>query len=189
MVERPDSRTDNTELRAFSASQNILNRADGSAKFEFGKDKEKEGNKKIHLFIVLLFLGATSVLTSVNGPIDVSLRDEKLDEATVEVVVRPARGVSTTKERLMENTLRTAFAPIILAGMMPRTLIQIVVQILKDDGSALAAAANSITLALLDAGVPMRQMVGSVTCMIDEKTKSLILDPTTIELEVIYLVY
>ncbi|KAI8879848.1 ribosomal protein S5 domain 2-like protein [Backusella circina FSU 941] len=162
MVERPDSRTDNTQLRAFSASQNILNRADGSAKFEFG---------------------ATSVITSVNGPIDVSLRDEKLDEATIEVVVRPPKGVSTTKEKLMENTLRTAFAPIILAGMMPRTLIQIVVQILKDDGSVLAAAANSIALALLDAGVPMRQMVGSVTCMIDEKTMDLILDPTTIELE------
>lgn len=84
----------------------------------------------------------------------------------------------------MENTLRTAFEPIILAGMMPRTLIQIVVQILKDDGSALAAAANSITLALLDAGVPMRQMVGSVTCMIDEKSNQLILDPTIIELQV-----
>jgi exosome complex component RRP46 len=36
MVNRPDRRTDNTQLRAFSASQNILNRADGSAKFEFG---------------------------------------------------------------------------------------------------------------------------------------------------------
>lgn len=37
MANRPDRRTDNTQLRAFSASQNILNRADGSSKFEFGK--------------------------------------------------------------------------------------------------------------------------------------------------------
>lgn len=37
MVNRPDRRDDNTQLRAFSASQNILNKADGSSKFEFGK--------------------------------------------------------------------------------------------------------------------------------------------------------
>jgi ribonuclease PH len=37
MISRPDKRDDNSQLRAFSASQNILNKADGSAKFEFGK--------------------------------------------------------------------------------------------------------------------------------------------------------
>lgn len=63
------------------------------------------------------------------------MRDEKLDEATVELVVRPAVGVSTTTERLWERYLRNAFEPVILGGLMPRTLVQIVVQILKDDGS------------------------------------------------------
>lgn len=66
---------------------------------------------------------------------DVSLRDEKLDEATVEVVVRPATGYAQTPEKLLEDTLRSTFEPIILSGMMPRTLIEIVVQIEKDDGS------------------------------------------------------
>lgn len=79
--------------------------------------------------------GDTSVLVSVLGPVEVQIRDEKLDEATVEVVVRPAVGVSTTTERLWERYLRTAFEPVILGGLMPRTLVQIVVQILKDDGS------------------------------------------------------
>lgn len=37
MTVRSDHRTDNKELRVLSASQNILNRADGSAKFSFGK--------------------------------------------------------------------------------------------------------------------------------------------------------
>lgn len=41
MVSRPDRRDDNSQLRAFSASQNILNRADGSSKFEFGKTSIK----------------------------------------------------------------------------------------------------------------------------------------------------
>ncbi|KAI9478135.1 MAG: ribosomal protein S5 domain 2-type protein [Benjaminiella poitrasii] len=162
MVNRPDQRTDNTQIRAFSASQNILNRADGSSKFEFG---------------------STSVICSVSGPMDIQLRDEKLDEATVDIVVRPAKGVPATREKLMENMLRTAFEPIILAGMMPRTLVQIVVQILKDDGSVMAAAINAITLALLDAGIPMKQLAGAITLMIDQKTNELVLDPTLAELE------
>ena len=58
-----------------------------------------------------------------------------MDEATVEVVVRPAIGVPTTTEKLQEQLLRTAIEPVILGGMMPRTLVQIVVQIVKDDGS------------------------------------------------------
>ncbi|GAA5813764.1 hypothetical protein MFLAVUS_007251 [Mucor flavus] len=161
MVNRPDRRDDNTQLRAFSASQNILNKADGSSKFEFG---------------------STAVLCSVSGPIEVQIRDEKLDEATVEVVVRPATGTSSTKEKLMEGILRTAFEPIILGGMMPRTLIQIVVQIMKDDGCVLAASVNAITVALLDAGIPMKHMAAAITVMID-KDDELVLDPTTAELE------
>ncbi|CAO3585945.1 unnamed protein product [Absidia cylindrospora] len=108
MSTRLNQRSDNKEIRPLSTSQNILNRADGSAKFSFGE---------------------TSVMVSVCGPMDVSVRDEKLDEATVEVVVRPATGYAQTTEKLMESTLRTTFEPIILSGMMPRTLIEIVVQL------------------------------------------------------------
>ena len=39
MTNRPDRREENTQIRAISTSQNILNRADGSAKFEFGKER------------------------------------------------------------------------------------------------------------------------------------------------------
>ncbi|ORZ10857.1 ribosomal protein S5 domain 2-type protein [Absidia repens] len=162
MSTRLDQRSDNKEIRPLSTSQNILNRADGSAKFSFGE---------------------TSVMVSVCGPMDVSLRDEKLDEATVEVVVRPATGYAQTNEKLMESTLRTTFEPIILSGMMPRTLIEIVVQIEKDDGSVLSAAINGIALALLDAGLPMKYLPSSVTCAVDKATDDIIVDPTSKELE------
>lgn len=35
-MKRSDGRTEATQLRAFAASQSLLNRADGSAKFSFG---------------------------------------------------------------------------------------------------------------------------------------------------------
>lgn len=128
--------------------------------------------------------GTTAVICSVNGPVEVQMRDEKLDEATVEVVFKPAKGLSTTKERVIEHTLRTTFEPIILGGMMPRTLVQITIQILKDDGSALAASVNAISLALLDSGVPLKHLAAAATCMVDSKTNQVILDPTAVELQV-----
>ena len=118
-----------------------------------------------------------------SGPIDVQIRDEKLDEATVEVVVRPSKGVATTKEKLMESILRTTFEPVILGGMMPRTLVQIVVQVLKDDGSVLAASVNAISVALLDAGIPMKHLAAAITVMIDQDNE-MVLDPIVAELEV-----
>ncbi|KAI9022320.1 ribosomal protein S5 domain 2-type protein [Phycomyces nitens] len=159
---RPDRRAENTQLRAFAASQNILDKADGSAKFDFGN---------------------TSVLVSVVGPVEVQIRDEKLDEATVEVVVRPSVGYPTTKEKLMESMLQSAFEPVIMGGIMPRTLLQIVVQIVKDDGAVLAAAVNAVTLGLLDAGIPMKYMASALTCMIHKDSHELVLDPTAEELE------
>ncbi|KAI8072944.1 ribosomal protein S5 domain 2-type protein [Gongronella butleri] len=157
---RPDKRIDDTELRPLTASMNILHRVDGSARFCFGD---------------------TCVIASVCGPADISARDEKLDEATVEVVVRPATGFVRTKEKLLESMLRTTFEPMILTGMMPRTLLELVVQIEKDDGAALSAAINALTLALIDAGVPLKGMVSSLTCMIDSTSDAIVLDPTAEE--------
>ncbi|ORZ01517.1 ribosomal protein S5 domain 2-type protein [Syncephalastrum racemosum] len=162
MVKRPDRRTEYSQLRQFSAAQNLLHQADGSAKFDFGE---------------------TSVLASVVGPIEVPLRDEKLDESTVEVVVRPAVGIPTTKEKLFERILLEALEPMILGGVMPRTLVQIVIQINKDDGSVLSAAMNAATLALLDAGIPLKYMAAGVTCMIENNSKEIVMDPTSEELE------
>lgn len=39
---RPDRRTENTQLRTFSATQNVLHRADGSARFDLGTNKREK---------------------------------------------------------------------------------------------------------------------------------------------------
>lgn len=43
---------------------------------------------------------------------------------------------------------------------------------------------NAITLALLDAGVPIKSLVAAMTCMIDKDSKQIVMDPTAEELEV-----
>ncbi|KAG0337511.1 Exosome component 5 [Podila humilis] len=149
------------QLRPFFSSQNLLNRADGSAQFDFG---------------------GSSVLCSVVGPAEVKIRDEQLDKATIEVVARPLVGLPSVKDKAREQNIRETLEPIILSGLHPRTLIQIVVQTMKDDGCILSTAFNATILALLDAGIPLNSILGSVTCIIDAQSNEILLDPTTEEL-------
>jgi exosome complex component RRP46 len=128
-------------------------------------------------------LGESTVVASVVGPAEVKIRDEKMDEATVELIVRPAVGFPTTKDKVLEHALRQAVEPTILSGMMPRTLIQIVVQIEQVDGNILSTTVNAISLAMLDAGLPMSSLVASVSAAIDQEN-NILLDPSSQELEV-----
>lgn len=49
----------------------------------------------------------------------------------------------------------------LLLHLYPKSKIQIVVWILADDGGRLCAAINATTLALVDAGIPMKDLVCS----------------------------
>ena len=72
---RQDGRSDD-QLRALSAEQGILARADGSAKFNQGK---------------------TSVIAAVHGPMQPKFsRNEKDFGAAIEVVFKPHKGVIGT---------------------------------------------------------------------------------------------
>lgn len=89
-----------------------------------------------------------TVIGAVNGPLEVSRRDELPEEAAVEVVVRPAAGVGGvynhpsrsiikilkfvvlgTRERHLESILQSTLRQIILVHNFPRTLIQVTLQI------------------------------------------------------------
>ncbi|KAF9941411.1 Exosome component 5 [Modicella reniformis] len=151
------TRTSPHQLRPFFSSQNLLNRADGSAQFDFG---------------------GSSVICSVVGPAEVKIRDEKLDRATIEIVARPLVGLPGVKDKTLERNIRETLEPLILSGLHPRTGIQIVVQTMKEDGCILSTAFNAAILALLDAGIPLKSILASVTCIIDSRTNQILLDPT-----------
>ncbi|KAF9560086.1 Exosome component 5, partial [Mortierella alpina] len=124
----------------------------------------------------------SSVLCSVVGPVEVKIRQEKLDKATIEVVARPLVGLPGVADKARERSIQETLEPLILSSLHPRTLVQIVVQTMKDDGCILSTAFNATILALLDAGIPLQSILGSVTCMIDSETDEILLDPTTEEL-------
>ncbi|KAK7203126.1 ribosomal protein S5 domain 2-type protein, partial [Myxozyma melibiosi] len=107
-------------------------------------------------------VGSAHLLASVSGPMEVSKRDEEPTTAALEVVLRPDVGLSSPREQYLQDRIRKALTPVIILDLNPRTLIQLVIQIVESgdlqthNRIALAAAINAAYLALLDAGIPMR---------------------------------
>ncbi|CAO2655328.1 Nn.00g103920.m01.CDS01 [Neocucurbitaria sp. VM-36] len=129
-----------------------LNRADGSATYT-------------HL--------GYSIIGAVNGPIEVQRRDEQPEDATLEVNVRPAVGVGSPRERHLETLLHGTLRGIILTRLIPRTLVQITLQIRSLPEEEASTGVNTslailphllhtALLSLLSASIPLRTTLTSV---------------------------
>ena len=117
----------------------------------------------------LVEMGLTTALATVQGPTECARRgDERSDRAVLEVTVAvlPFANNSgerrtynaATDRRLLESShmIQTALEATILLQTYPRQRIQIHVTVTADDGGRLCAALNAATLAVLDAGIPVK---------------------------------
>ncbi|KAF9700202.1 hypothetical protein EKO04_001744 [Ascochyta lentis] len=129
-----------------------LNRADGSATYTHN---------------------GYSIIGAVNGPIEVQRRDEQPEEATLEVNVRPSAGVGTPRERHLETLLHNTLRSTILTRLIPRTLVQITLQVRslpEEDASTgvntsltlLPHLLHTAYLSLLSASIPLSTTLTSV---------------------------
>ncbi|WPK23277.1 hypothetical protein PUMCH_000512 [Australozyma saopauloensis] len=136
-----------------------------------------------------LSVGSTKVVVSVTGPIEPKIRQELPTQASLEIIVRPSRGLSGTREKTLEDLLRLVLQAVIVRFKYPRQLIQIVVQFLasdldKDESSSetggrfntgasymtneLSAAINCCYFALADANVALHTSFAATSIAIDE---------------------
>ena len=156
---RDDGRT-NLTLRPFAADQGLLNKADGSACF--GQ-------------------GSSVVLAAIYGPCQ-KLDSKAFGRGSLEVAYKPPDGspgaASIEHQRLIAETLRSVVA----LSVFPQAALKCTVHVLNDDGSALAAAFNAVTLALIDAGLEQNGLVTAVCCAMTPQGEMLV-DPTTKELD------
>jgi len=140
------------ELRKIICKKGIFIQADGSAYIE-------QGN--------------TKVIASVYGPHDVVNRSKALHDsvvvncqfsmATFSTSERKRRPKGDRKSTEISLTLQKTFETAIMTELYPRSQIDIYVQALQSDGGNIAACINAATLALIDAGVPMRDFVCACT--------------------------
>lgn len=147
---RVDGRRPN-ELRSYRAQLAVIPQADGSALFS---------------------LGNTTVIATVYGPRDNNNHNSSNTECSINTKIHAAAfssttgdrrkaGSSNTDRRLQDwsETVSHTISGVLLHDLFPRTSLDIFVEVLSADGAVLAASINAVSLALVDAGVPMRDPV------------------------------
>ncbi|KAL0379435.1 UNVERIFIED_CONTAM: Exosome complex component RRP41 [Sesamum angustifolium] len=138
------------EMRQLRAEIGVVSKADGSAVFEMGN---------------------TKVIAAVYGPREVQNRSQQSnDQALVRCEYSMANFSTGDRMRKPKGdrrsteislVIRQTMEACILTNLMPRSQIDIFVQVLQADGGTRSACINAATLALADAGIPMCDLVTS----------------------------
>jgi len=142
---RHDGRVAPHQLRDSALARSVHSRGDGSA---------------------LWRQGGTSVLAVAYGPrAPASAASEDPERCVVEVAWRPrSGGAPGPRERALEAAVARCAQGALLSGRHPRCAVLVALQVLSDDGGALACALNAACAAMVDAGLPMAFMFGAVAC-------------------------
>lgn len=128
--------------------------------------------------------GNTKVICAIYGPKEAKLRSQSEHdkctincEYTMASFATSSRMTRSKSDRRMKEAaliIKQTFESVILTHLYPRSQISILVQILADDGGAMSAAINAASLALINAGIPMKDFV--IGCSVGFINKTALLD-------------
>ena len=117
-------------------------------------------------------IGQTEIIAQVFGPRESSSSSEETEiNVTFEYATfaKCPHSVDVSQKRrgresevFLQRTFETAIDPN-YRNINPRSRIDICVNVIQDDGSCQSAAVNAVTLALIEAGIPMRDFVVSIS--------------------------
>ncbi|KAJ8607100.1 hypothetical protein MRB53_040536 [Persea americana] len=107
-----------------------------------------------------------TAVTSINGPIEVRIKDETVGRATLEFQLLPASGLTSPRERFVEELITRALQSVILLGLYARSQIIVTTQLVSpvtpdDILTSIASIVNSVSLALLDANLSTNSVLAS----------------------------
>ena len=83
------------------------------------------------------------------------------------------------REMELSKVIREALEPAILSEIYPRTTIDIFIEVLQSDGGSRCAAITGASLALADAGIPMKSLVSA--CAVGKIEGQITLDLSDLE--------
>ena len=150
------------EIRPMKIEIGVLSRADGSCYLEWGRNK---------------------ILVGVFGPREVHpRRSQRADTAVIRYKYNMASFSTEDRARPghsrrsieISKVSREAFEPVIMAELFPKTAIDIFVEVLQADAGTRTAAINASSIALADAGIPMKGLVTS--CAFGKVDGQIVLD-------------
>jgi len=155
------------DLRPIKLEVGVLENADGSAYIEQGKNK---------------------ILVAVYGPREVHPKHLALpDRATIRCRYHMAPFSTDTRkspapsrrEIELSKIIREALEPSIFAELYPRTTIDVFIEVLQSDGGTRGAGITAASLALADAGIPLRDLVAG--CAAGKVENWIVLDLNDLE--------
>ena len=158
---RSDGRTVN-ETRKVMIKAGVLKNANGSAYIEFGENK---------------------ILAGIYGPRDVhpkhlSNPDTGILRCRYHMspfsVGERKNPAPSRREVEISKVIKEALEPAVILDQFPRTVVDIFLEILQADGGTRCAALAAASVALADAGIPMRDMVSA--CAAGKVADTVILD-------------
>ena len=150
------------EMRPLYAKVGILKNANGSAIFK---------------------IGDTVALAGVYGPREVHPRHkEEAENAILRCTYNMAPFSTTDRNRPgpsrrskeISLVISRAFEPVLFLEEIPKTSIDVFIEILQANASTRCAAINATSLALADAGIPMRDLIAS--CSVGKVDGQIVLD-------------
>jgi len=155
------------ELRFIKIDVGVLEKANGSAYIEWGKNK---------------------ILVAVYGPREVHPRHLALPNKAL-FRCRYHMAPFSTEERKspapsrreieLSKVIRESLEPAVFTELYPRTGIDVFIEVLQSDGGTRCAGITATSLALADAGIPLKDLV--VACAAGKVDGQIVLDLNDIE--------
>lgn len=150
------------QTRNITIKAGILKNADGSAYIEFG------GNK---------------IIAGVYGPRDIHpkhLADSDTGVLRCRYHMQPfsvperKNPAPSRREIEISKVIKESLQPAVILDDFPRTAIDLYLEVLQADGGSRCAAIDAASVALADAGIPMRDMVSA--CAAGKVENTIVLD-------------
>lgn len=150
------------EPRRIMIKAGVLKNADGSAYIEFGDNK---------------------ILCGVYGPRDVHPKHMANTETGILrcryhmepfSVTERKNPAPSRREIEISKVVKEALEPAVILDKFPRTAVDVFIEVLQADGGTRCAALDAASVALADAGIPMRDMVSA--CAAGKVADTIILD-------------
>lgn len=150
------------EIRPMKIEIGVLSRADGSCYLEWGRNK-----------ILVGVFGPREAHPRRSQRADTAVIRYKYNMASFSVEDRARPGPSRRSIEISKVS-REAFEPVIMAELFPKTAIDIFVEVLQADAGTRTAAINASSVALADAGIPMKGLITS--CAFGKVDGKIVLD-------------
>jgi ribonuclease PH len=83
--------------------------------------------------------------------------------AAAAMLARSSGSGASPEALRLASSLRAALVPLVVASALPHTVVTVHIAVQSDEGGAEAAAFNAAILALVDAGVPLRDLAAAAT--------------------------